>query len=104
MISVSQTSTTTMKRYPQNKNITTPSVNNDAKRGLSSGDFSFSGSILYADLTQPHVLTTLATEQRDRFLDICFNEWENWLNDYEFRRSQQDWIKPYQPTLWADLN
>jgi len=56
------------------------------------------GSFIIGTLTNTHVLTTKSVEEHERFLSICFKEWEEWLQNYYSNRLNAPYIEPYTPT------
>lgn len=91
-----------MKQYTKPLLNTTPSTHNNeivSRNGMEeAAKRTARGGFLLGTLTDTQILTNELYEFHDRFLDQCYKEWEQWLNNYEFRQAQRDFYKPYTPT------
>lgn len=66
-------------------------VGKAAKRGTAGG-------LSFGTLTNTQILTSAWQESHDRFLDRCFKEWEEWLQQYELTKLTRPEKNPYTPT------
>lgn len=91
-----------MKEYTNNQEDTRSDVNTTTKTLSSTTPGGLSTNVLArfsrVGLLDPHVLQSDLNELHSDFLDICFKEWEEWLNEYHLRSFQRKQSAPYTTT------
>jgi hypothetical protein len=95
-----------MKQYTKHYEYATNVVNNTTQPThtpvLGGSSAKARSPVSRVGLLDTHVLQSPLLEQHDRFLEITFKEWEQWLNDYHFRQFQRKQSPPHTPTDFVD--
>lgn len=91
-----------MKRYTNHDQNATNLVNKasitEPSKGFSGPAPEAQGSVRIGTLKNTHIITNEWTAQHDRFLDICFKEWEQFLQDYYLLRLDRKLPPAFTPS------
>jgi hypothetical protein len=99
-----------MKQYTKHYENSTNGVNTPVERtsaGPRGGEKAVrsvsSHGLSHGGLLNTHVLTNRDKELRDDFLENCYKEWEQWLQDYRLRQLQRTPPQPFTITDFENL-
>jgi hypothetical protein len=96
-----------MKEYPKNYENTTTDVNSttfvDVSKDKAEPADEVAGFSRTGTLKNTHIIANDSVLLHDRFLDICFREWELFLQDYYLNRLERSKTPPFTPTDYLNF-